>query len=237
MAKNSILRFAMEAGTARILSDEDYSTDPDRTTGHGSGVARSALFNKIERGTSAMAAMLGQFVAGRQSQDISDDLDTDDLEAYLENAISAVASNVVNAKFEAAYPVGTPYINVSKNVDPNDFLPGLWAREQRGFLYPYGAPSSGSVGHQSGEVNHRLTISETARHAHFEFVSADQSNSLPSGSTRAPSTGKNDTGNRDYRIGSIDATPNAGLTSYSGGGGSHNNMPPFVTVYMWRRVS
>lgn len=112
------------------------------------------------------------------------------------------------------YPVGSVYINV-KNVSPEDFLGGIWEQIQGRFLLA--ASSTYPVGSTGGEATHTLTINEMPSHTH--------------GLTGAASTGT--TGHslvyqeKQYQF--LNTAP-------SGGGQAHNNMPPYLSVYMWKRT-
>ena len=83
----------------------------------------------------------------------------------------------------------------------------------------YGAGSTG------GEANHILTVSEIPAHSHplgdgVQFVGSG-----------APVTWNIDarTGDKNYKA--------YGTTASTGGNASHNNMPPYLSVYMWQRTA
>ena len=91
-----------------------------------------------------------------------------------------------------------------------------------------GAGSNGgrsfTAGSTGGEYTHTLTINEMPSHTHtvtdwyFKRNTGDQL-----GNTHG-----------DELLGNTYTTS---TTSASGSGGAHNNMQPYVVVYMWRRVS
>lgn len=85
-------------------------------------------------------------------------------------------------------------------------------------------PEFAEAGMTGGEKMHTLTVDELAAHAH----------PLES---RTLGTGVDPT----YELGTIDMTstdaPEGLSTAAAGGGQPHNNLQPFMTAYVWRRVS
>ena len=146
------------------------------------------------------------------------------------NAASATAQQAVEAvdgAIQAAanlmYPIGSIYISVS-NTSPASLFGGTWAAFGAGRALG-GVNSSdtafNSVEKTGGEKTHTLTISEMPSHSHT--WSYDNVGGSYSGV-------RIDNGNTSYYIYSKE-------TSSVGGGGAHNNLQPYITVYMWKRVS
>ena len=119
------------------------------------------------------------------------------------------------------YPVGSYYwSNDSRN--PRDLFGGRWTEINGRFLF---ATKSGySCGQTGGEETHRLTVDEMPSHSHS---TVDWARTLH-GSWNHTSSGSSKT--LDYR----DDTPYSGTNS-TGGNGAHNNMPPYLCAYCWRR--
>lgn len=113
------------------------------------------------------------------------------------------------------YPVGSIYMSTN-NVSPNTFLGGTWTQIQGRFLLA--ADSTYPAGSTGGEATHTLTEGEMPRHVHNgHFINL----SMAGGFDYAPGG--------QYAADS-DTTP-------TGGGQPHNNMPPYLAVYMWRRTA
>lgn len=87
MATNEILKFASTNTGTNLLTQDEYSTDAQRTTGHQSGVARSKLANKAMRQVSAVASGVAQFIADHQSNNVTDSLTAQNIADYLSAAI------------------------------------------------------------------------------------------------------------------------------------------------------
>lgn len=121
---------------------------------------------------------------------------------------------------QGAYPIGAIYLSVT-NVNPAALFGGTWERIGGRFLL--GADDNYAAGSTGGESAHKLTTSEMPRHNH----TLDNYN-VSAGNTTAYMT--------------VQAQAKVGYngnvqTLYTGGDGSHNNMPPYLAVYMWKRIS
>ena len=122
------------------------------------------------------------------------------------------------------YPVGSIYMSVNAT-DPAMLFGGYWERIKDRFLLSCGNDfSAGSIG---GEEMHTLTESEMPAHTHDTLY--------------ATNNGTGGTIEYLYATGITGAKPTSGrdsvLTSSQGGNAAHNNMPPYLAVYMWQRIS
>lgn len=126
-----------------------------------------------------------------------------------------------NAFFTAqgAYPVGAIYLSVN-DTDPATLFGGTWERIGGRFLL--GADDTYPAGSTGGEAEHTLTIDEMPRHNHEIDNLNASGNATPFMAVQAQDK-KGDGGNVQ--------------TMYTGGSKPHNNMPPYLAVNMWRRVS
>lgn len=120
---------------------------------------------------------------------------------------------------QGAYPVGAIYLSVT-DVNPAALFGGTWERIGGRFLL--GADSTYTAGSTGGEATHTLTVDEMPRHDH-EIDNLDASgNATPSMTVQAQDK-KGFGGNVK--------------TMYAGGGKAHNNLPPYLAVYMWKRTA
>lgn len=127
-----------------------------------------------------------------------------------------------------AYPVGSVYISISSNFNPNTSFGGTWERFGQGrTLIGEGEGWDGitgltfTAGTIGGEYKHKLTIDEMPSHSHTYYSPVVQE--------VLPSSNSSTYGNymKSYII----------ETSYSGGDGDHNNLQPYITVYFWKRTA
>ena len=127
---------------------------------------------------------------------------------------------------EKVYPIGSYYWS-SSNISPSNIFGGSWTKINGRFLFA--SDNSHSVGETGGEERHTLTINEIPSHSHdydkFNFLTyyrlkkEDVNNDR-----RFPCYKEND----DWEINSS--------VSHTGGGASHNNMPPYLTANCWKRT-
>lgn len=128
---------------------------------------------------------------------------------------------------DMVYPVGSIYLSVS-GTDPQTLFGGTWARLEDVFLLAAGAKHA--VGSTGGEESHILTEPEIAPHKHamaYGPESSASSTGFPYGIAAGSAT--NSAGGRGYA---------SNLGTFSAGGGQpHNNMPPYLAVYTWKRTA
>lgn len=127
--------------------------------------------------------------------------------------------SVVSSLFDLIYPVGSIYYTNNANFSPNVSFNGTWAQIKDVFLLAAGNTYVG--GTSGGEATHKLTIDEIPNHNHpgSYWVQREGYGNLNVGSTSAAN-----------RV-------NISASGYVGGNQPHNNMPPYIVVYVWKRVS
>lgn len=150
------------------------------------------------------------------------------------------------------YPVGSIYMSVN-STSPATLFGGTWEQIQDTFLLAAG--STYSAGSTGGEAAHKLIESETPSHTHGSKLSATRINLHGYGAggnfinnVNGVATGY-DYNSNGFRS-AAQLTKQTGSDSYSGfelalshthnsfgGNGTHNNMPPYLTVYMWKRTA
>lgn len=122
-----------------------------------------------------------------------------------------------NAILQAVYPVGALYMSATNSVSPSTVLGfGSWERVQGRFLL--GASDTYAVGSTGGEAEHTLTIDEMPAHNHGINGAAD-------------------TGNSGHSLVYQEKQYQFLNTASAGGNKAHNNMPPYLSVYIWKRTA
>ena len=143
-----------------------------------------------------------------------------------------------NNIFLKTYPVGSIYISTS-STNPSAIYGGTWERYGQGKTL-VGLNESetefSTVNKIGGEKTHTLTINEMPSHNH-QIGSGAGSNGLIIGS--APESNILVGVNNYYiKYDGVGNGPSTYLNTYNVGGSSaHNNLQPYITVYMWKRVS
>ena len=116
------------------------------------------------------------------------------------------------------HPVGSIFISVDSS-NPADLFGGKWERVKDTFLLAAGDVYA--AGTEGGEAAHTLTVSEMPSHNHNLKIQGTETaaNALTYSSQK----------NRFGGGGS--------LVQSTGDGQPHNNMPPYVAVFIWKRIS
>lgn len=115
------------------------------------------------------------------------------------------------------YPVGSIYMSVN-STNPASLFGGTWEQMKDRFLL--GAGSTYSAGSTGGAATVSLTIDQIPAHTH-----AVHSRSVYSG------------GGSYIGFCNEANSTNSYVTGSRGGGEAHNNMPPYLVVYIWKRTA
>lgn len=139
---------------------------------------------------------------------------------------AAVKAAIAEAKL-AAWPIGSIYMTVS-NTSPESLFGGTWERISERFLL--GASSSYPAGSTGGESAHTLTQSELPN---YSLSVANGSNVIRS-KTGSYADAYVQTQSSGWGIPNWESKT---VTVASGGSGkAHNNMPPYLSVWIWKRT-
>ena len=169
----------------------------------------------------------------------------------LDGRIDELTSNIL----DSLYPVGSVYMTFD-STNPNNLFGGNWVKIENKFLLGSGSRMINATG---GEENHTLTINEMPTHTHtqnqhkhtptdttvydnYKFLAVTDGADIKI-STQGRKTTESggdyfflyteDAGTiweRSY-TGTVTA-----INNNTGGNTSHNNMPPYIVVHIWRRV-
>lgn len=138
------------------------------------------------------------------------------------------------------YPVGSIYMSVNA-ADPGTLFGGTWERIEDRFLLAAG--SAYGAGTAGGEAVHKLTADELPDHRHTFTTDSAGAHTHATGHKRSDAygTGKADamhfSGTFNVTSSSAGAHTHSGTTNGAGGSQAHNNMPPYLAVYMWERTA
>ena len=144
--------------------------------------------------------------------------------AFVQQEISAIPG----VDLSSVYPVGSVYINASVSTNPGTLLGfGTWAAFGAGRVMvglDAGQAEFNTLGQTGGTKTHTLTVNEIPSHSHTTVVNIsnpDNPNSTPAVTNAANTAGTFDP-----------VTDGA-----TGGGQAHNNLQPYIVVYMWQRTA
>lgn len=135
--------------------------------------------------------------------------------------LADLGTETVDEILGLVYPVGSIYMSIN-NVSPATLFGGKWVQIKGRFLL--GASDVYKANTTGGEATHALTTDEMPNHQHSIWFPN-------SGGEQSAEIGYPEAGSRNTYY------AEASKTSGAGGGAAHNNMPPYLVVYMWRRLS
>lgn len=121
------------------------------------------------------------------------------------------------------YPIGSIFQSM-KATDPSKIMGGTWERIKGKVLVGVDeADADFAAGKTGGDKTHKLTIDEMPNHSHSLGIHRGGN------PTVSQMLGKN-----GYLWGEISTGKNS---SFVGGGKPHNNLPPYVSIYIWLRTA
>lgn len=177
-----------------------------------------------------------------------------------EKAIKDADGRVIKdtyATLEKVYPVGSIYMNATDSRNPAQIFGfGTWTQISAGrVLLGAGTADSGTVynaGGTGGEEKHQLTVNELPAHNHSGSTqSAGAHTHTIQVNANGYPDGQHDTSNKNdyywrgtaYGSDQFKSTQSAGSHTHSvsigdtGGNGYHNNMQPYLVVYIFKRTA
>ena len=152
------------------------------------------------------------------------DIETSEDIALWVNQLSLAVSDLTNTVNNLIPSVGEIYITTSSE-HPSVKFGGTWEQIKDTFLLASG--DIYNAGETGGESEHALTIDEIPSHNHvFNRHQLWRNETVPTAGT-SDGYGAN---NKTLEVYSDN-------TSSVGGNKAHNNMPPYLSVYVWKRVA
>ena len=147
----------------------------------------------------------------------------------------AIYQQVLAAVVERDHPVGSLYMSENPT-SPAELYGGTWERIEGRFIM--GASDTYPEGSTGGEAEHALTESELPNvTGRFDFQSNGNSQGIVTGAHGVFSLGQMSIGGFQPNN-KIDESGCARQIIMSFGSNSpHNNLPPYIAVYIWRRVA
>lgn len=163
------------------------------------------------------------------------------------------ATNLDIISFDQIYPIGAIYMSTVSTNPATLFKIGNWEALPAGrVLLAQGTSTWGvnySAGSTGGEDKHTLTVSESAPHNHTGNATTSGSTHThaltmrashgESGNGGVPRFSDGDvwSGYKTQNLSAAGEHSHAITINNSGGGQAHNNMQPYLSVYMWKRIS
>ena len=133
--------------------------------------------------------------------------------------------NIIKSFLDFFHPVGSIYISTNSTFNPQTVWGGTWKKTADGRCL-IGASDKYPLRSTGGEAEHTLTVNEMPTHRHYKsrvnWYNDLQTNGI-SVNIAAKSNMK------------VDGPDN--YTDYAGNSKAHNNMQPYLAVYIWERTA
>lgn len=233
-ANRQTTRTVTEAGIASVGLYEDLVTL--RNTVQALASTINAALAAIAQDQLAISALDGEV------EDLGGRVDTLDGEVDVlggrVDALDGEMDALGGQLLQAVYPVGSLYLSASEASPATLFGFGTWVQIKDKFLLASG--DTYEAGATGGEAEHTLTTAEMPTHSHG--LKADGINATYSwgwgdnlGTVTIPGTSA--VAGQSSANGLFTYQNVYNSTDNTGGGGAHNNMPPYLAVYVWQRTA
>ena len=149
----------------------------------------------------------------------------------IKNEIKCIKSDnykneILKTFLEKIYPIGSYYWS-EKDTSPEILFGGKWTQISGRFLFA--VDENHSIGTSGGEEKHILTIDEIPSHNHYyQKFNYDHCEHCSGGNNESVTYP-----NLWYGLSNFLVREN---TENAGSGNPHNNMPPYITAYCWKRI-
>ena len=141
------------------------------------------------------------------------------------NTTTPISASNLNNNFSEVWPIGSVYISVT-STNPSTIFGGTWEQIKGKFLVgiddAVGETDFNVLGGTGGEKAVTLTTNQLPSHSHVNEYQGNygvQSGGFYGVATNSGASGSNV------------------RTKATGGGEAHNNLPPYLVVYMWKRTA
>ena len=204
----------------------------------------SELANKIENNTTNISELENEI--NDNKKELTNKIDNNstninnnkgELETKISNTKTELESKI-NSNFDKIYPVGSIYISTS-SANPSTIYGGTWERYGQGKTLVglnEGEPEFNTINKTGGEKTHTLTINEMPSHNHnlgghtFLWGENVGTVNIKNANAETGATSQNRLYTYQNQYGWVN-------TLVNGGSQPHNNLQPYITVYMWKRTS
>lgn len=207
------------------------------------------------------AAVVMDFKSGGKGVAVGKVAETDNCfevsEAWDVKVYGKLLKDYIQSFIKTMYPVGSIYMSVNAT-NPSTYFGGTWVAWGSGRV-PVGVNTSDSnfntVEKTGGASTVTLTTAQMPAHTHTFTGSSATTNSKGAHTHNVGRDGDGASGSSTYTVhsagvsgaGGTSPTNSAGAHTHTltakgtnastGGGGSHNNLQPYITCYMWKRTA
>lgn len=184
---------------------------------------------------------LGYTAENAANKSTSSSLGTSNTLYPSQNAVKAYVDAAISTAKQALYPVGSIWTSTSVSTNPGTVLGfGTWSAFGAGRVLVSKAASGtfGTIGATGGSETVTLTSAQMPSHTHTQ--NAHTHSLTPGGNILAggiAGTNANIASGGGWVYASQSAAATTATNQNTGGGGAHNNLQPYIVVYMWERTA
>lgn len=160
------------------------------------------------------------------------------LSAYNLNTLQDQIQAAIADCWKIVYPVGSIYISTNPN-NPETLFGGRWESYGQGeVLVGYKSTDTdfSTIGNEGGAKTVTLTVDQMPKHTHTQNPHGHRMRYNNNTASGTATDGGNSTGSKWKAAGTWIENTTA-TNQNTGGDQPHNNMPPYIVVYMWRRLA
>ena len=201
-----------------IMNETDQTFEPTSTKAASGKAVNEAIsgIQPIDENTEFI------FDGGDVDGGVSVDIVVDTVLSKTSN--NPIANKAVATRFSeiirAIYPVGAIFISTD-STSPATLFGGTWERIKDTFLLAAG--STYAAGTTGGEAKHTLTVNEMPTHNHSFGAGVNET--------------QQGTATDVFMYQGWQSSYSPAYVTSAGGGQAHNNMPPYLAVYVWKRTA
>lgn len=186
--------------------------------------------------------VLNTSLSGTAIKDEDDMVSNSATHVATQQSIKAYVDAAIVATKSALYPVGSIYVNATSSTNPGTLLGfGTWTAFGAGRVL-VGLNSSDTdfdtAEETGGAKTHTLDTNEMPSHTHEQYEHDHSVSAL--WASAAGTTGRITRGNITTSYtgpGDITIEGSTAVNKDTGGGQAHNNLQPYIVVYMWKRTA
>ena len=146
------------------------------------------------------------------------------------------STEIAQSFLDTIYPIGSIYTNATNGTNPGTLLGfGTWVSFGSGRVM-VGLDSTDTdfdtAEETGGAKTHTLTTSEMPAHTHDSNIRVEDADNVLVDTSLKITVANGQILDEENNSGTASTT-----TSSTGGGAAHNNLQPYIVVYMWKRTA